>query len=84
MFINSIAEFTTISSIILLLKISVNPNKISKVNFLNFINRFFKIKEEYQFYFIAFLVLIIIALSGFSKVFVTKSVCNFTADFTKS
>ena len=80
MFLNSMAEFITIGSIIPLLTLSVNPNKISEINFLNFIQQFSNIKEEYQFYFIAFLVLIVITLSGFIKVFVTKLVNYFTAD----
>ena len=72
MVLNSLAELITISALMPLIDIALNPKNISNIGYFNIIFNIFNIQQNYQFFVISFLYIIIIISTTLFKIYALK------------
>ena len=72
MVINSLAELITISALMPLIDIALNPKNIQNIGYFNLVFDTFKIQQNYHFFFISFLYIIVIIFTTFFKIYALK------------
>ena len=83
MVLNSFAELITISALLPLMDIALNPKNLSNIGYFNIIFNAFNIQQNYQFFVISFLYFLIIISTTLFKIYALKLINDSTESITK-